>query len=305
MLAIVNRHLRTEINTQPADWLRAVDRAPREASVLPAPGERVAVVGCGTSLYMAQCIATLRELAGHGLTDAWAPGDHQLARSYDRVLVITRSGTTTEVLEFLERRHGHAGAPASTVIVADPTTPAVRLADHAIVLDDVDERSVVQTRFATSTIALARAHLGQGADVVAAAAQAQDILAADPEPLLGSALTAEQITFVGTGWTVGIANEAALKLRESAQAWTESYPALEYRHGPIAITAPGRVTWAFGEVPAGLADAVGATGGSFLHAAVDPLADLVRVHRLCLHRAEAQGIDADLPRNLTRSVILT
>lgn len=301
MLAPVNRHLRTEISTQPADWLRAVDRARREASLLPAPGERLAVVGCGTSLYMAQCIAALRELAGHGLTDAWAPGDHQLTRGYDRVLVISRSGTTTEVLEFLER----GDTAPSTVIVADPNTPAVRLADHAIVLDDVDERSVVQTRFATTTLALARAHLGQGEQVTAAAAQAEEILAADPDALLGPALDAEQITFIGTGWTVGIANEAALKLREAAQAWTESYPALEYRHGPISITAPGRVTWAFGEVPAGLPAAVGATGGSFVHSGDDPLADLVRVHRLCLLRAEAQGIDADVPRNLTRSVILT
>lgn len=305
MLAAVNRHLRTEISTQPADWLRAIDRAGREAPVLPAPGERVAVVGCGTSLYMAQSIAALRERAGHGLTDAWAPTDHQLAREYDRVLVISRSGTTTEVLEFLDAQQRRAGAPPSTVIVADPTTPAVRLADHAIVLDDVDEQAVVQTRFATSTLALARAHLGQGAQVAIAATQAQEIIEADPEPLLGPALTAEQITFVGTGWTVGIANEAALKLRESAQAWTESYPALEYRHGPISITAPGRVTWAFGDAPVGLGDDVRATGGSFVHAAVDPLADLVRVHRLCLLRAEAQGIDADVPRNLTRSVILT
>src|SRR3712207_7559300 len=46
-------------------------------------------------------------------------------------------------------------------------------------------------------------------------------------------------TFLGRGWTIGLANEAALKLRESAQAWTESYPAMEYRHGPISITAPG------------------------------------------------------------------
>jgi fructoselysine-6-P-deglycase FrlB-like protein len=36
-----------------------------------------------------------------------------------------------------------------------------------------------------------------------------------------------QWTFAGRGWTVGLASEAALKLREAAQAWTEAYPALE------------------------------------------------------------------------------
>ena len=54
----------------------------------------------------------------------------------------------------------------------------------------------------------------------------------------------EQITVVGRGWTVGLAHEAALKLRESAQFWTESYPAMEYRHGPISIATTGRATWA-------------------------------------------------------------
>src|SRR3712207_9021765 len=112
-------------------------------------------------------------------------------------------------------------------------------------------------------------------------------------------------TFLGRGWTIGLANEAALKLRESAQAWTDSYPAMEYRHGPISITAPGRFTWAFGEVPAGLADDVRATGGHFEHSDRDPLADLVRVHRLCVVRSRALGLDPDTPRNLTRSIILT
>lgn len=299
MTTTPNGHLAAEILTQPEDWRRNAARAAREAAALPAPGERVAVVGCGTSLYMAQAYAALREEGGQGLTDAFPASEHRLGRGYDRVLAITRSGTTTEVLELLQ---AHRGAAPVTVLVADPATPVMDLVDHAVVLDDVDERSVVQTRFATSALALLRAHLGH--DLTAAADDAQRVLDADPETLLGAALTADQITFVGRGWTTGLANEAALKLRESAQMWTESYPAMEYRHGPISIAAPGRVTWAFGEVPAGLADDVRATGGHFEHTGLDPMADLVRVHRLCVARAEAAGLDADAPRHLTRSIIL-
>ena len=51
---------------------------------------------------------------------------------------------------------------------------------------------------------------------------------------------------------------------------------MEYRHGPISITSAGRVVWAFGEVPTGLAEQVRATGGHFEHADRDPMADLVR-----------------------------
>lgn len=301
---MANDHLAAEIATQPADWRRAAVRAAAAADALPQRGERVAVVGCGTSLFMGQAYAALREDAGHGLTDAFAASEHRLGRGYDRVLAITRSGTTTEVLDVLGslRDRGGESAP-TTVIVADPTSPVLGLADQAIVLEEMDERSVVQTRFATSTLALLRAHLG--ADLTLAAEQAHRVLEADPSELLGPALTAEQITFVGRGWTVGLAHEAALKLRESAQLWTESYPAMEYRHGPISIAASERVTWGFGAMPDGLAEEVRATGAHMEHADLDPLADLVRVHRLCLLRATAAGLDADTPRNLRRSIILS
>ena len=160
--------------------------------------------------------------------------------------------------------------------------------------------AVVQTRFATSTLALLRAHLGE--DLEPVAEQARAALRAEPAAALR---TAEQISFLGRGWTIGLAAEAALKLRESAQLWTESYPAMEYRHGPISIAAPGRVTWALGSVPAGLAEQVRATGAHFEHATVDPLAELVRVHQLCLLAAAARGLDPDRPRHLSRSIILT
>ena len=45
---------------------------------------------------------------------------------------------------------------------------------------------------------------------------------------------------------VGLAHEAALKLRESAQAHTECYPAMEYRHGPISVAGPPSLVWILG-----------------------------------------------------------
>ena len=93
-------------------------------------------------------------------------------------------------------------------------------------------------------------------------------------------------------------------MREASQSWTESYPAMEYRHGPISIAAPGRVTWHFGEPPAGLPGEVAATGARFESGALDPMAELVRAQRVALARALDRGLDPDTPRNLTRSVIL-
>jgi fructoselysine-6-P-deglycase FrlB-like protein len=93
-------------------------------------------------------------------------------------------------------------------------------------------------------------------------------------------------------------------MREASQSWTESYPAKEYRHGPISIAAPGRVTWMLGESPAGLAGDLAVTGARFEDRAIDGMADLVRAQRVALARARRAGLDPDSPRNLTRSVIL-
>lgn len=290
-------HLDDEVATQPQDWLDARETADLHRDVLPSPGERVAVVGCGTSYFMAQSFAALREGTGQGVTDAWTPTETRLDRGYDRIVAITRSGTTTEVLDLLAEVQGRVPA---TVITSSPGTPVLDLAS-SILTPQVDEQSVVQTRFATTTLATLRWHLGQ--DLTEAAAQAQAVLDAD-ESSLGAAITAEQITFVGRDWTNGIAHEAALKLRESAQLWTEDYSMMEYRHGPISISAPGRVVWAFGDLVDDFAADVAVTGADLMHAPIDAMADLLRVHRLCGVRARAKGLDPDSPRNLTRSIIL-
>jgi fructoselysine-6-P-deglycase FrlB-like protein len=288
-------HMAAELASQPETWARAVGLREEQAR-LPRSGTRVAVVGCGTSWFMAQSYAWLRESRGHGETDAFAASEALVDRGYDAVVAITRSGTTTEVLELVERLRGRT---PTVGIIGDADSPLVELVDQAVTLPFADERSVVQTRFATTALAFLRASLGE--DLGPAIADAGRALGEELDPEL---VTAEQFTFLGRGWTVGLAHEAALKMRESAQAWTESYPAMEYRHGPIAIAAPGRVAWYLGPPPAGLAAEVAATGGRFEAGRLDPMAELVRVHRVALDRARAGGLDPDAPRSLTRSVIL-
>src|SRR6266496_3601302 len=234
-------YLRDEIASQPDTWARALEMS---VSGLPEPGERVAVIGCCTSYYMAQAYAALREKAALGETDAFAASEFPFGRHYDRVVALSRSGTTTEVLSVLNQL-----ATPTVALTADPATPISDAADELVVLDFADEKSVVQTRFATSALVLLRASLGEPLDGLPAAARA-----ALATPLAPALTAAEQVTFVGTGWTIGLANEAALKLREAAQAWTESYYAMEYRHGPISIAAPGRAVWVFGPAPHGLTD---------------------------------------------------
>jgi CRISPR-associated protein Cas5a/b/c len=284
-----------EVASQPACWREAALLADGLAGLLPASGERVAIAGCGTSWFMAQAYAAAREEAGHGETDAFAASEMPAGRRYDRVLVLSRSGTTTEIVQLLERLRGSAPTVA---ITAAAGTPVAQAADAVIELAFADEKSVVQTRFATTELALLRAHLGF--DPGPAAAEAERVLAAPVPPAL---LAARQFTFLGTSWTYGLANEAALKLREAAGMWTEAYPAMEYRHGPVSVTGSESVVWLFGSPPDGLADEIAAAGGTAWFGG-DPLAELVRVQMLAVGLARARGLDPDRPRNLTRSVIL-
>lgn len=284
-----------EIASQPGCWRDAAALASANSGRLPVPGARVAIVGCGTSWFVGQAYAVLRESAGLGETDAFAASEFPVGRAYDHVLALSRSGTTTEVHALLAKLRGIR----TTVITGVPAAIA-DAADAVVDLSSVDERSVVQTRFATTALAMLRAHLGE--DLTEVIAQAEQVLA---EPLPDSVLGAEQFSFLGTGWSVGIANEAALKFREACLLWTESYPAWDYRHGPISISEPGRVTWMFGSAPDGLADDVRRAGGTFVESGLDPLADLVRAQLVAGAIARRKGLDPDNPRSLTRSVVLT
>jgi fructoselysine-6-P-deglycase FrlB-like protein len=290
-------HVDGEIASQPDCWERAVALAaePDTVAALPSPGERVAVVGCGTSWFMAMCYAGLREAAGQGETDAFAASEFPTGRRYDRIVAITRSGTTTEVLRLIDEVDAQ-----TTALIGDPTSPAVAAAAHAVLLPFADERSVVQTRFATSALTLLRASLG--ADLTTGVGDARASVGA-PLPLDPSGT--EQVTFLGRGWTVGLAHEAALKCREAAIFWAESYPALDYRHGPISIAAPGRAVWAFDELPDGLAEQIRSTGATLVECDRDPVAQLILAQRFAVAKAASRGLDPDQPRHLTRSVILS
>ncbi|GAA4421367.1 SIS domain-containing protein [Georgenia halophila] len=283
-----------EVESQPKTWQWALSILP-SLEGMPADGERVAVVGCGTSWFMAQSYAALREARGQGETDAFTASEFPAGRSYDRVVAISRSGTTTEIVQLLG-----ATATPTVLLTAVGGSPAGAQADHQVVLDRADESSVVQTRFATTALLVLRASLGE--DVTHLVGQAEAALRYEVD---AAWTEADQLTFLGAGWTNGLAHEAALKFRESSQSWTESYPAMEYRHGPISIAQPGRIVWMFGEPPEGLADEVTQTGATFRASEHDPLVQLVLLHRVAVARAAAKGLDPDTPRHLSRSVILS
>jgi fructoselysine-6-P-deglycase FrlB-like protein len=245
---------------------------------------------------MALAYAAAREAAGSGETDAFAASEAPLRRRYDAVVAISRSGTTSELLSLL------VALPPSLptyAVVGVAATPIAEAAQHVVALDFADEQSVVQTRFATTALAYLLA--SAGVELESAAADAERAL---EEQLPVDAAAPDAFVFLGRGWTVGLADEAALKLREAALAQAESYPALEYRHGPIALAEAGTVVWPLGDVGRDLLEDIEPTGATIVSNGLHPLAELVLVQRTAVARAKARSLDPDRPRNLTRSVVL-
>lgn len=284
-----------EIESQPALW-RQVAEGPIPA-VLSARGQRMLVIGCGTSAFMAMSYSALREEAGYGETDWAYASEIPLSRRYDTVLAITRSGTTTEVVDAVNRLKSGARVVLLTAVTGGPLTG---LADDEVALDFADEASIVQTRFPTTALTMLRA--GVGHDVGPSIA---DCKTAVGDPLPVDPARFDHFVYLGTGWTVGLAHEAALKMREAAKAWSESYPAMDYRHGPIAVAGPKSLVWMLGNPPPGLVEQIRATGATVVTNDLDPLAQLVQTQRSAVALAAARGLDPDAPHGLTRSVVLT
>ena len=284
-----------EIHDQPRAWSQALDLAHAMPAVLPR-GERIAVIGCGSSWHAAKAVAALRELSGQGETDAFAASEALLDRSYDRIVAISRSGATSEIRQALRR----VDAGTTTVaLVGDPGSPVAGASDVVVDLSFADDRSVVQSRFVTTVVAFARSSLELGIDGLLADAETA---LWESHPIDAGAL--DRATILGREWRIGLADAGALALRETAQLSAESYPSMEYRHGPIAASGRGVLVWFLDTPPAKLDEEVAATGAAVVVAKLDPLAELIRVQRLAVALAEQRGLDPDRPANLERAVVL-
>ena len=288
--------MQREIASQPDCWARALESVDEAAQVLPAPGERVAVIGCGTSWHVASAIAAAREAAGHGETDAF-PASEMPLRDYDTLLAVSRSGTTVEVLDALRDAHGTVRKVGITAVASAPIREAT---DQLLVLDYADEQSVVQTRFATTVLTVARAHIGH--DLGPVVQQARIAVAADLDERL---IDRPHYVFLGRGWSTGVAREAALKIQEAALARSEAYPALEYRHGPLSTATENSVVWLLGVDDSVLVSDITRTQATVVVAGGDPQAELVLAQRVAVATALVRGLDPDRPRHLARSVMYT
>ncbi|UQX88233.1 SIS domain-containing protein [Jatrophihabitans telluris] len=282
-----------EIFSQPETWARALAQVAAGVP-LPADGEKILFLGCGTSYYIGEAYARLRNALGKGQTRAFVPTELSYVEPDETVIVLSRSGTTSDVISLAKdlRSQGHRVVG----IVGTPQTPMIDVCDDVIMMAYADEVSVVQTRFASTAFTLLRASLQRELGYLpeqAAQALTRDL----PD-------TPEHVVFLGTGFSLGLAHEAALKCLESSGMWAEAYAVMEYQHGPISAAGPGTVVWPLVPVPDSVSDGVLATGARLVIPTLDPQAELVSIHRLAVAMAAAAGRNPDVPPYLSRSVQL-
>jgi fructoselysine-6-P-deglycase FrlB-like protein len=253
-----------ELASQPACWRRAASMARDCELLLPHFGEHVAVVGWGASAHAAGAYAWLRQAAGHGPTEAFGPTEIPPFRTFDRAIVLTATGEDPWTVTCLERLREEA--IITTVVTADDGSSAARLAGHLIPLSFASER-VAGTRFGTSFLALARAHLGEEMDP--AISEAESAIA---QPVSGAAAFASHV-FLGHGWTVGLANAAASTFRHR-ELVASSGPAAEWQE--LTLAGDGTLVWVFGSPDASIPEELARAGATIRLAEGDPMAELVR-----------------------------
>lgn len=256
-------HTAQEILSQPQIWQATIDgyaagRPALEAFLKRADFEQVAVIGCGSTHYLAQSAAstfthwTGRPAKAFPSSEVWLlPGTISPARTL--LVAVSRSGTTTETVRALERFRATGGGPVLT-ITCYPESPLAQGADFALVAPHAQEQSVAQTRSFTSMLLLTQA---LSATMVHDEGRLQQLRRlpgllkdltermGDLPRQLGADLTIEHLVFLGAGPLYGLANEAMLKTKEMSLSLSEAYHPLEFRHGPMSMVNKGTLVVAF------------------------------------------------------------
>lgn len=246
-------------------------------------------------------------------------------RLRDTVLVtISQSGRSPDILAF-QADAKRAGVP-TLAIVNDEASPLARGADLCLPLSAGPEKSVAATKTFIASAALAArlvAACAEDGALIAAAEKLPEALARATSlswPAAEAALTtASSLYVLGRGPSLAMAEEAALKLKETCTLHAEAYSAAEVLHGPMEIVGPGFPVLAFAPADASEAtmlatlDRLAAAGAQVLrlgapglpcaatmHTLLDPLAMILTFYAGAERIARARGRDPDRPRLLQK-----
>lgn len=159
-------------------------------------------------------------------------------------VAVSQSGASPDLLASIGAARAVGATTLALVNVAD--SPLAGAVDRVLPLRAGPERSVAATKSAIATLAQAAdliAEWSDDADLRAAVADLPGALAgawaADWSALVDLLHPATGLFVIGRGPALGIAQEMALKLKETCGLHAEAFSAAEVRHGPMALVGPG------------------------------------------------------------------
>jgi len=242
---------------------------------------------------------------------------------------ISQSGQSPDIVEMI--RSARAGGALSIGITNNEASPMAAASDHCLPLQAGVEQSVAATKtFVVSVLAgLSLLAEWREDDALRAAITAgpeamQAALSLDWSPLAARLSRAGSAYVLGRGPAFAIANEAALKFKETCGLHAEAYSSAEVLHGPAAIVQAQFPVLALGVADAALpnvmltAERLAAQGADVfvtgakvkgavelpvvpdLHPLIAPLVLAVSFYAFVEALARRRGFDPDLPPHLRK-----
>jgi len=245
------------------------------------------------------------------------------------MIALSQSGRSPDLVAAAEAAKARGALLVALVNAED--SPLAAAADIAIPLCAGPERSVAATKsFVASLSALLHlvAAWTRAPALDAALAALPDALdrawALDWSPALPLLEQATSLYVVGRGHGYGVAQEAALKIKETCGFHAEAFSAAEVRHGPMALVEDGFPVLLLGQDDesldsvAALADEFGARGAALITAGlpagiaglalpalsadpiIQPILLVESFYRFANALAVARGRDPDRPPHLAK-----
>ena len=331
--------MRAEIEDIPSAIQRLLDESEQEVSAAAETLKQVdprfvSTVARGSSDHAAAYLKYAIELTARVPVASIGPSvssifgvDLQLAKS--ACMAISQSGKSPDIVSMLES--ASRGGATTIAITNDPASPLATASDHVLDIRAGTESSVAATKtFITSIVSglLLLAHWQNDQELLAALQQlpslARNAIACDWEPLTRRLLRADALYVLGRGPSCAIANEVALKFKETCQIQGEAFSSAEVLHGPVSIvgghypvlaliskdTAEPSICAVADRLVEQGGDVFATSGGvetsiqlpfvSSGHFLCDPLLLAISFYAFVENLARLRGFNPDVPQNLKK-----
>ena len=244
-------------------------------------------------------------------------------------LAFSQSGQSPDLIAPIE--YLRAGGARTAAFVNDADSPLARAAEFVLPLRAGPEKSVAATKSYIAQLVAGARLVAHWQDDVLLKQALQDLparlaqaAALDWSAAIAPLLKVDRLFVIGRGPALAIAEEAALKFKETCSVSAEAFSGAEVQHGPMALVGSGFAALVFaprGPAQAQLVELAGrlrergatvllaapaGTPGADLplattgHEHLDPIAAVQSFYPMVEQLARARGFDPDRPRHLSK-----